>query len=104
MANTWGNNVLAPGAKTGWYFTRLQIIEGPNQTPLPCINVHALTDGGDDNSWHTTGDGYPYFNQLGVSTQWNMVSHGEGGARDYLLVVINNSVNSVAYEFIEADL
>ena len=103
MASAWGYNVLGPNQSAGWYFTRANIVAGPGQQFLPYISARAVSDVDDGPLWSLTGGGYPYFNQLGVSTMWNMVSHEEGGARDWLLVVQNNNSISVAYEFIEAD-
>jgi hypothetical protein len=49
----------------------------------------------------TTG-GYPYFNQLGISTQWCAFAPGEQ-ALYYFIVVQNNSEYPLQYAFVEAD-
>jgi hypothetical protein len=46
--------------------------------------------------------GYPYWNQLGISTQWCAFAPGEQ-ALYYFIVVQNNSEYPLQYAFVEAD-
>lgn len=59
----------------------------------------SLTDG----LWSITSGGYPYWNQLGVSTIWSQLSNDLNNVV-YFMVVQNNSNNAVEYAFLEADL
>jgi hypothetical protein len=97
MASQWGNNSLAPGTSAGWNFAR------PNFPGfLPVLQVTPLTPSFTDNLWDTTADGYPYLNQLGVSTAWSQLS-GDLTTVTYFVVVTNNSNNTVEYAFLESD-
>jgi len=97
MASQWGNNSLAPGASAGWFFAR------PNFPGfLPVLQVIPLTSSFTNNLWSTASDGYPYWNQLGVSTAWSQLS-GDLTTVLYFMVVTNNSNNTVEYAFLESD-
>jgi hypothetical protein len=97
MASQWGSNSLAPGASAGWFFAR------PNFPGfLPVLQVMPLTPSFTDNLWNTASDGYPYWNELGVSTAWSQLS-GDLTTVLYFMVVTNNSNNTVEYAFLESD-
>jgi hypothetical protein len=97
MASQWGNNSLAPGASAGWFFAR------PNLTGfLPVLQVMPLTPSFTDNLWYVASDGYPYLNELGVSTTWSQLSDDLSNLT-YFMVVKNNSNSVVEYAFLEAD-
>ncbi len=49
-----------------------------------------------------TGGGYPFENQLGISTQWSQLSDDQT-TLIYYIVVQNNSNNTIEYSFVEAD-
>ena len=97
MALQWGSNSLAPGASAGWFFARPNI---PGF--LPVLQVVPLTPSFTDNLWNTTSDGYPYLNQLGVSTAWSQLSSDLTTVL-YFMVATNNSNNTVEYAFLESD-
>src|SRR5271170_5375000 len=97
MASQWGSNSLAPGASAGWFFARPNI---PGF--LPVLQVMPLTPSFTDNLWYTASDGYPYWNQLGVSTEWSRLSN-DLTTVVYFMVVANNSNNTVEYAFLESD-
>jgi hypothetical protein len=97
MASQWGSNSLAPGASAGWFFARPNI---PGF--LPVLQVMPLTPSFTDNLWYTASDGYPYWNQLGVSTEWSQLS-ADLTTVVYFMVVSNNSDNTVEYAFLESD-
>jgi hypothetical protein len=98
MAAQWGNNSLAPGASAGWYFVR------PNAAGfLPVLQVTPLSPSFTDGLWSLTGGGYPYWNELGISTVWSQLTNDESYLV-YFLVVQNNSNNTIEYAFLEADL
>ena len=98
MASQWGNNSLAPGASAGWFFAR------PNQPGfLPVLQVMPMTPSYTDNLWNTASDGYPYLNELGVSTIWSQLSDDQSTLL-WFMVVTNNSNNIVEYAFLENDL
>lgn len=98
MASQWGNNSLAPGASAGWFFAR------PNQSGfLPVLQVMPMTPSYTDNLSYRASDGYPYLNELGVSTIWSQLS-GDQSTLLWFMVVTNNSNNIVEYAFLENDL
>jgi hypothetical protein len=98
MAAEWGNNSLAPGQSAGWAFVR------PVQAGfLPVLSVRPLSPSFTDSGWFGGGGSYPYENELGISTTWSQLSN-DGANLVYYLVVSNNSNNTVAYAFLEADL
>lgn len=98
MASQWGNNSLAPGAKAGWFFAR------PNVTGfLPVLQVMPLTPSFTNPSgWSVDSGGYAVENQLGISTIWSQLSDDLSTVA-WLMVVQNNSNNTVEYAFLEAD-
>jgi hypothetical protein len=97
MASQWGSNSLAPGASAGWFFAR------PNVPGfLPVLQVMPLTPSFTDNLWYTAADGYPYLNQLGVSTAWSQLS-ADLTTVLYFMVVTNKSNSTVEYAFLESD-
>ena len=97
MASQWGSNRLAPGTSAGWFFAR------PNVTGfLPVLQVMPLTPQPFGNLWSVAGDGYPSWNELGVSTIWSQLSD-DLSTLVFLMVVTNNSNNIVDYAFLEAD-
>jgi hypothetical protein len=98
MATQWGSNSLAPGASAGWFFVR-------SNTPWfqPVLRVMPLTPSFTDNLWWVESDGYPHWNQLGVSTMWSQLSDDLANVV-YFLVVENRSNSVVEYAFLEADL
>ena len=97
MAAQWGNNSLAPGSSAGWFFAR-------QNTPgfLPVLQVMPLSPSFTNSGWNLTGGGYPYENQLGISTIWSQLSD-DLSTVFWLMVVQNNSNNTVEYAFLEAD-
>jgi hypothetical protein len=98
MASQWGNNSIAPGQSAGWFFARA------NTTGfLPVLQVMPLTPSFTNPSqWALTSGGYPYQNQLGISTIWSQLSD-DLSTVSWLMVVQNNSNNTVEYAFLEAD-
>jgi hypothetical protein len=97
LASQWGNNSLAPGSSAGWYFVR------PNLTGfLPVLQVTPLSSSFTSGLWSLTGGGYPYWNQLGISTAWSQLTN-DLSELVYFLVVQNNSNNVIEYAFLEAD-
>ncbi len=101
MANMWGKNTLGPGSSQGWYFKR-----SAKAGFLPYISIYPLGLDGynvwEPDKWNLTTGGYPYFNQLGISTQWCAFAPGEQ-ALYYFIVVQNNSDYPLQYAFVEAD-
>ncbi len=98
MASQWGSNSLAPGSSAGWYFVR-QNVPGF----LPVLQVLPLTPSATDAGWALTSGGYPYVNQLGISTIWSQLSDDLLNV-SYFMVVQNNSNNVIEYAFLEADV
>jgi hypothetical protein len=98
MAAQWGNASLAPGASQGWFFARANVAGF-----LPVLQVMPLTPSSTDNLWWVSGDGYPYWNELGVSTIWSQLSD-DSSSLIYFMVVENRSNNIVEYAFLENDL
>jgi hypothetical protein len=98
MASQWGNNSLAPGSSAGWFFAR------PNtQGFLPVLQVMPLSPSfTNPGQWSLTGGGYPYVNQLGISTVWSQLSE-DLSTVSWQMVVQNNSNNTIEYAFLEAD-
>ena len=98
MAAQWGVHSLAPGTSQGWYFARAN-------TPgfLPVLQVMPLSPSFTDNWWNVESDGYPHWNELGVSTIWSQLSDDQSTV--YWFMVVENKSNSVVdYAFLEADL
>jgi hypothetical protein len=98
MATQWGSNSIAPGQSAGWFFSRANRTEF-----LPVLQVMPLSPSFTNAEWNLTGGGYPYFNELGVSTTWSELSDDLQNLV-YYLVVQNNSSNTIEYAFLEADL
>jgi hypothetical protein len=98
MASQWGTNSIAPGASAGWFFARTN-----QEGFLPVLQVMPLTPSFTNPSgWRLTSGGYPYENQLGISTIWSQLSD-DLKTVFWLMVVQNNSNNTVEYAFLEAD-
>ena len=53
--------------------------------------------------WNITSGGYPFFNELGVSTIWSQLSD-DMSTLVFFLVVQNNSNDVIEYAFLESDL
>lgn len=99
MAAQWGSNSLAPGGIAGWFFARAN-------TPgfLPVLQVMPLSPSlTNPSGWHLTSGGYPVQNQLGVSTIWSQLSD-DSSTVFWLMIVQNNSSNTIEYAFLETDL
>ena len=98
MASQWGNISLAPVASAGWFFAM------PYQPGfLPVLQVMPMTPSYTDNLWNTASDGYPYLNELGVSTIWSQLSDDQSTLL-WFMVVTNKSNDIVEYAFLENDL
>ncbi len=98
MAAQWGVNSLAPGSAAGWFFAR------SNQAGfLPVLQVMPLSPSLTNNLWSRAADGYPYWNELGVSTIWSQLSD-DSSSLIYFMVVQNNSNSIIEYAFLESDL
>jgi hypothetical protein len=98
MATQWGSNSLSPNSSAGWFFVRP--VSGGF---LPYLSVIPTSPSFTDPSqWSLTSGGYPFENQLGISTQWSQLSDDES-ALVYYIVVQNNSNNTIEYSFVEAD-
>ncbi len=98
MASQWGTNSIAPGQSAGWYFVR-----NKEEGFLPVLQVMPLSPSFDSGGWSLTGGGYPYVNQLGISTIWSQLSDNLENLV-YQMVVQNNSSNTIEYAFLESDL
>jgi hypothetical protein len=98
VATQWGSHSLGPGQSFGWSFTR-----GRSTGFLPYLSVIPTSPSFTPSQWQFTGGGYPYWNQLGISTQWSQLSN-DGSSLIYYIVVQNNSNNTVSYAFVEADV
>jgi hypothetical protein len=98
MAAQWGANSLAPGQSHGWFFARSN-----EQGFLPVLQVMPMSPSFTDGSWALTTGGYPYVNQLGVSTIWSQLSDDRNNLV-YHMVVQNNSNSIIEYSFLETDL
>jgi hypothetical protein len=98
MASQWGNNSLAPGANAGWYFVRNNVTGF-----LPVLQVMPLSPSFTSGLWSLTGGGYPYWNELGISTIWSQLSNNSQNLV-YFMVVQNNSTSTIEYAFLEHDL
>lgn len=97
MASEWGNHTLSPGASAGWFFAR------PNLPGfLPMLQVMPLNPSFAPGEWNLTSGGYPYVNQLGISTIWSQLSD-DLSTLTYHMVVQNNSNEILEYAFLEAD-
>jgi len=98
MAAQWGSNSLSPNSSAGWFFAR-PVQEGF----LPYLSVIPTSPSfTDPDQWNLTGGGYPFVNQLGISTQWSQLSDDQT-TLIYNIVVQNNSNNTIEYSFVEAD-
>jgi hypothetical protein len=98
MAAQWGSNSLAPGTSAGWYFVR------PNASGfLPVLQVMPISPSFTGGLWSLTNGGYPYWNELGISTIWSQLSDDSANLV-YFMVVQNNSQNYIEYAFLESDL
>jgi hypothetical protein len=97
MASQWGNNSLAPGQSAGWFFVR-------DNLPgfLPALQVMPLTPSFTDGLWYVSSGGYPYINQLGISTIWSQLTQ-DLKYQVFYMVVQNNSNNTLEYAFLESD-
>jgi hypothetical protein len=98
MATQWGSNSLAPGSSAGWYFVRNKATGF-----LPVLQVMPLSPSFTSGLWNLTSGGYPYWNQLGISTIWSQLTNN-GQSLVYFMVVQNNSNSTIEYAFLEADL
>jgi hypothetical protein len=98
MATQWGSNSIAPGQSVGWFFSRANRTEF-----LPVLQVMPLSPSYATGEWALTSGGYPYVNQLGISTTWSELSNDLQNLV-YHLVVQNNSPNTIEYAFLEADV
>jgi hypothetical protein len=98
MATQWGNNSLAAGASAGWFFARSR-----EDGFLPVLQVMPMSPSFTDNLWYVAGDGYPSWNELGVSTIWSQLSN-DSQTLIYFMVVENKSNNTIEYAFLESDL
>lgn len=98
MASQWGSNSLAPGKSAGWFFARENLTDF-----LPVLQVMPLSPSFTDNRWYVSSGGYPYVNQLGISTIWSQLSDDLDDLV-YYMVVQNNSANTIEYAFLEADV
>jgi hypothetical protein len=98
MASQWGTNSLAPNQSAGWYFVR-----DKQEGFLPVLQVMPLSPSFIDGEAALTGGGYPYFNQLGISTIWSQLTDDLRNLV-YFMVVQNNSDNTIEYAFLESDL
>jgi hypothetical protein len=97
MAAQWGANSLSAGSSAGWFFSR------PNLPGfLPVLQVEPLSPSFTNGGWALTGGGYPYVNQLGISTIWSQLSD-DLSTVTYFMVVQNNSGQTIEYAFLEAD-
>lgn len=98
MVSQWGTNSLAPNQSAGWYFSR------NNQKGfLPVLQVMPLSPSFTGGEWFLTGGGYPYENQLGISTIWSQLTDDLQNLV-YYMIVQNNSNNTIEYAFLESDL
>jgi hypothetical protein len=98
MAAQWGTNSLAPGKSAGWFFARAK-----EEGFLPVLQVMPLSPSFTNDLWNLTSGGYPYNNQLGISTIWSQLSDDLSGLT-YYMVVQNNSNSYIEYAFLESDL
>ena len=98
MASQWGAHSVAAGSSAAWLFVR-----NPEAGFLPVLQVMPLSPSFSGGEWNITGGGYPYFNQLGVSTIWSQLSD-DLTELIYFMVVQNNSNQTIEYAFVEADL
>lgn len=96
MAAQWGSNSLGPNQSTGWYFVRAN-----SAGFLPYLSVIPTSPSFTGGLWWFN-NGYPVWNELGISTQWSQLTNDES-LLVYFLVVTNNSNNTVEYSFLEAD-
>jgi hypothetical protein len=98
VASQWGSHSLAPGSSAGWYFVR-----GKETGFLPVLQVMPMSPSFTNGGWALTSGGYPYENQLGISTIWSQLSD-DLTELVYYMVVQNNSSNTIEYAFVETDL
>ena len=98
MAAQWGTNSLAPGKSAAWVFARAK-----EEGFLPVLQVMPLSPSFTNDLWNLTSGGYPYNNQLGISTIWSQLSDDLSGLT-YYMVVQNNSNSYIEYAFLESDL
>ena len=98
MASQWGTHSIASGQSAGWYFVR-----NKEEGFLPVLQVMPLSPSFDSGEWALTSGGYPYVNQLGISTIWSQLSDDLQNLI-YHMVVQNNSSNTIEYAFLESDL
>lgn len=98
MASQWGSHSLAPGSSAGWFFVR-----NKETGFLPVLQVMPMSPSFASGTWALTSGGYPYVNQLGISTIWSQLSNDETELI-YHMVVQNNSRDIIEYAFVETDL
>jgi hypothetical protein len=98
MAAQWGANSLAPGKSAGWFFVRPK-----EQGFLPVLQVMPTSPSDTSGKWNLTSGGYPYVNQLGISTIWSQLSDDLNNLV-FHMVVQNNSNKTIEYSFLESDL
>jgi hypothetical protein len=78
-------------------------VRGKESGFLPVLQVMPMSPSFIDGRWALTGGGYPYVNQLGISTIWSQLSNDQTELV-YHMVVQNNSNNIIEYAFVETDL
>jgi hypothetical protein len=67
------------------------------------LQVMPLSPSFTNGEWALTSGGYPFENQLGISTIWSQLSDNLQNLV-YYMVVQNNSNNTMEYAFLESDL
>ena len=93
-----GKHLIGPGFSAGYYFTKT-----PKQGFLPYISIYpAGRTTWEPATWALTSGGYPYANQLGISTQWCAAPPG-GETLFYFIIVQNNNDFPLEFFFVEAD-
>ncbi len=91
MANLILTASLGSNQSFGW-----RIGQFPPGT-LVYIGAVPISPSFTSSNWFFTGGGYPYWNQLGISTQWSQLSN-DGSGLGQFIVVQNNSNSTIEYE------
>lgn len=97
MANTVLTASLGSNQSFGW---RL----GPfSPGTLVYMAVIPVSPSFTSSNWFLTSGGYPYWNQLGISTQWSQLSN-DGSSLTQFITVQNNSGSTIEYSLVYTTL
>jgi hypothetical protein len=92
-----GSTSIEPGTSQGWSV-------GTRDMGLVAVFVaNAVSPSFTDARWFLTTGGYPFYNQVGISTTWTQLSDDES-ILTYHVLVQNNSNSVVEYDLFGIEL